>query len=83
MWVLKSIGTGLLAVLAALVACISGILVYAVVVSAKHPEHAGGVGWDVVSLVHQKPPISIAFFVSVAGMFALGFLLGRRWFAPH
>jgi H+/Cl- antiporter ClcA len=78
MWIIKSIGLGLLAVIAALFTCIVFIVI-ALMIIASHSGSAGGVGWDPVSLSRQQPLV----WVMICLVFAAGFAAGYRRFSPR
>jgi hypothetical protein len=80
MWLIKSIGLGLLAVLAALVVCVISAVIAVFILSAR--EGSGGIGWDPVSLIRQQPWVAVAMVVLLCLLFALGVGAGyRRYFA--
>jgi hypothetical protein len=78
MWIVKSIGLGLLAVIAALFIFVVFVIV-ALMILASRMAGEGGIGWDSVSLVCQQPLISVVIFL----IFAVGFGIGYRHFSPR
>ena len=82
MWVIKSIGLGLLTVLAALFALIACILIALFALAARQSE-GEGVGWDVVSLTRQHPLVPVVFVALVCLLFVTGFGYGYRRYYPR
>jgi hypothetical protein len=81
MWLIKSIGLGLLAVLAALVVCVISAVIAVFILSARDGS-GGGIGWAPVSLIRQQPWLAVAMVVLLCLLFALGVGAGhRRYFA--
>jgi len=80
MWVIKSIGLGLLAVLAALSLSVVALILTVIVLSARYSAQGDGIGWDPVSLVRQQPLVPILVSVVLSLLFALGFGYGYRRF---
>lgn len=83
MWLIKSIGLGLLTIVAALFVLVVAMIITLMVISSRYPANEG-IGWDPVSLVHQQPLVPVAFVAIILLLFATGFLKGyRRYHGQH
>jgi len=83
MWVIKSIGLGLLTVIAALFVLLIAILVTLLVLSRRYAEEGAGIGWDPVSLVRQQPMVVTVLIAVLCLLFASGFTIGYRLYHAH
>jgi H+/Cl- antiporter ClcA len=75
MWVIKSIGLGLVAVLAALVAFVIGMSWWV----GRSAPPGESIGWDPVSFVYQQPLVWVVIFL----IFAVALAAGYRHFSPR
>ena len=78
--ILRSALVGIIAVVVVAFALIAGTIIVLFILAIRSAPHDGEVGWDPVTLVHNRPSLVPAVIIVPLLVFALGCALGFRHF---